>query len=72
MMQSNNRKDSGTNSLYRTTSSDNNQSFFPSELPAKPRIDTHSGDSRGRGSDSLRGLEGGDGGGGRVRKLSRP
>ncbi|XP_061990170.1 protein OBERON 3 [Rosa rugosa] len=69
MMQSNNRKDSGTNSLYRTTSSDNNQSFFPSELPAKPRIDTHSGDSRGRGSDSLRGLEGG---GGRVRKLSRP
>ncbi|KAM5566955.1 protein OBERON 3 [Rosa sericea] len=72
MMQSNNRRDSGTNSLYRTTSSDNNQSFFPSELPAKPRIDTHSGDSRGRGSDSFRGLEGGDGGGGRVRKLSRP
>ncbi|XP_004297404.1 PREDICTED: protein OBERON 3 [Fragaria vesca subsp. vesca] len=70
MMQSNNtRMDSGTNSLYRTTSSDNNQSFFPSELPAKPRMDTHSGDSRGRGSESLRGLEGGDG---RVRKLSRP
>lgn len=70
MMQSN-RKDSGTNSVYRTTSSDNNQSFFPSELPAKPRIDTQSGDSRGRGSESLRGLESGDSGG-RVRKLSRP
>ncbi|ONI31885.1 hypothetical protein PRUPE_1G336600 [Prunus persica] len=69
LMQSN-RKDSCNNSLYRTTSSDN-LSFFPSELPAKPKIDTQSGDSRGRGSESLRGLEDVDGGG-RARKLSRP
>lgn len=58
-----------SNSFYRTTSSDN-QSFFPSELPARPLADTQSGDSRGRGSDQLRGLESLDGG--RGRKLSRP
>ncbi|KAH7516231.1 hypothetical protein FEM48_Zijuj10G0113300 [Ziziphus jujuba var. spinosa] len=66
-----NRKDSCNNSLYRTTSSDNH-SFFPSELPARPKIDTQSGDSRGKASESFRGLEGVDGGGGRVRSLSRP
>nr|GLL32843.1 protein OBERON 3 [Ipomoea trifida] len=63
-------KETCNNSFYRTTSSDNN-SFFPSELPARPRIDGQSGDSRGKESDGLRGLEGIDGG--RVpRKLSRP
>ncbi|KAK9277277.1 hypothetical protein L1049_006817 [Liquidambar formosana] len=57
------------NSLNRTTSSDN-QSFFPSELPARPRLDTQSGDSRGKASEHLRGLESSEGG--RARKLSRP
>ncbi|KAK1349773.1 Protein OBERON like [Heracleum sosnowskyi] len=61
-------KDS-SNGLHRTTSSDN-QSFFPSELPARPQLDTQSGDSRGQGSDQIRGLESSDGG--RRRKLSRP
>ncbi|CAN6549700.1 unnamed protein product [Malus baccata var. baccata] len=70
MMQSNRKDSCNNNSVYRTTSSEN-LSFFPSELPAKPKIDTLSGDSRGRGSESLRGLEGVDGGG-RARKLSRP
>ncbi|PON56390.1 Protein OBERON [Trema orientale] len=72
LMQGNNRKDSCTNnnSLYKTTSSDNNHSFFPSELPARLRIDSQSGDSRGKASESLRGLEGVDGG--RPRKVSRP
>ncbi|KAI3729720.1 hypothetical protein L6452_18384 [Arctium lappa] len=50
--------------------SDNNLSFFPSELPARMKMDTQSGDSRGRGSDNTRGLEGLDFG--RSRKLSRP
>ncbi|XP_058182768.1 protein OBERON 3 isoform X1 [Rhododendron vialii] len=63
-------KDSGNNSIYRTTSSDNNHSFFPSELPARPMMETQSGDSRGKGSDHLRGVESLDGG--RVRKMSRP
>ncbi|WOH07582.1 hypothetical protein DCAR_0727014 [Daucus carota subsp. sativus] len=58
-----------SNSLYRATSSDN-YSFFPSELPARPQLDTQSGDSRGRGSDQMRGSENLDGG--RERKLSRP
>ncbi|CAB4304817.1 unnamed protein product [Prunus armeniaca] len=40
------------------------------QLPAKPKIDTQSGDSKGRGSESLRGLEDVDGGG-RAGKLSR-
>lgn len=62
-------KDAGNNSLYRATSSDNH-SFFPSELPARPRMDAHSGDSRGRASENLRVLENFDGG--RARKLSRP
>ncbi|XVF85556.1 hypothetical protein PTKIN_Ptkin17bG0126700 [Pterospermum kingtungense] len=57
------------NSLHRTTSSDNH-SFFPSELPAKPHIDNHSGDSRRRDSENLRVLESMDGG--RSRKISRP
>lgn len=68
-----------SSSHYRTTTGSENHSFFPSELPARPRIDTLSGDSRGRGSEGLRNLEGVDGGGGggsgsgsgRVRKLSR-
>lgn len=57
------------NSQYKTTSSDNH-SFFPSELPARPRFETQSGDSRGRNSENLRVLEGLDGG--KIRKLSRP
>ncbi|GLT96847.1 hypothetical protein SLE2022_144420 [Rubroshorea leprosula] len=56
-------------SLHKTTSSDNH-SFFPSELPARPRIDDHSGDSRRRNSDNLRVLESMDAG--RGRKLSSP
>uniref|UniRef100_A0A6N2M240 OBERON-like protein n=1 Tax=Salix viminalis TaxID=40686 RepID=A0A6N2M240_SALVM len=63
-------KDSCNNSLYKTTSSDN-LSFFPSELPARPRLDACSGDSRRRDSENLRGLESGDGEG-RAKKLSRP
>ncbi|XP_028787101.1 protein OBERON 3-like [Neltuma alba] len=59
----------GNNSQYKTTSSDNH-SFFPSELPARPRFEAQSGDSRGRNSENLRVLEGLDGG--KVRKLSRP
>ncbi|XP_062113268.1 protein OBERON 3 [Humulus lupulus] len=73
LMQGNNRKDSCNNnnsSLHKTTSSDNNHSFFPSELPARLRMDTQSGDSRGKASESLRGLEGVDGG--RPRKVSKP
>ncbi|CAL5427898.1 unnamed protein product [Camellia sinensis] len=62
-------KDSCNNSLYHTTSSDNH-SFFPSELPAMLRMDTQSGDSRGRGSEHVRGVENLDGG--RASKLSRP
>ncbi|TKY59782.1 OBERON 3 [Spatholobus suberectus] len=57
------------NSQYKTTSSDNH-SFFPSELPARPRFEAQSGDSRGRNSENLRILEGLDDG--KVRKLSRP
>ncbi|XP_057478732.1 protein OBERON 3-like [Actinidia eriantha] len=57
------------NSLYRTTSSDNH-SFFPSELPARPRMETQSGDSRGRGSENVRGGESMDRG--RVRRISGP
>ncbi|OMO72539.1 hypothetical protein COLO4_27597 [Corchorus olitorius] len=57
------------NSLHRTTSSDN-ISFFPSELPARPRVDNHSGDSRRRDSENLRVLESMEGG--RSRKISRP
>ncbi|KAI3431200.1 uncharacterized protein J3R85_007929 [Psidium guajava] len=58
-----------SNGFYRPTSSDNH-SYFPSELPAQPRKDAVSGDSRGRNSDHLRDLEFmiGD----RARKLSRP
>ncbi|XP_024995521.1 protein OBERON 3-like [Cynara cardunculus var. scolymus] len=52
------------------TNSDNNLSFFPSELPARMKMDTQSGDSRGRGSENTKGLEGLDFG--RSRKLSRP
>ncbi|KAK7368529.1 hypothetical protein VNO80_10556 [Phaseolus coccineus] len=57
------------NSQYKTTSSDNH-SFFPSELPARPRLEAQSGDSRGRNSENLRILDGLDDG--KVRKHSRP
>ncbi|KAK4380573.1 hypothetical protein RND71_002435 [Anisodus tanguticus] len=57
------------NSIHRTTSSDKN-SFFPSELPARPRIDGQSGDSRGRGSGNVRRLDSMDGG--RAHKVTRP
>lgn len=33
-------------------------SFFPSELPARPRMEAKSGNSIGRGSENLKGLEG--------------
>ncbi|XP_051148585.1 protein OBERON 3 [Andrographis paniculata] len=49
-------KDSGNNSLYRTTSSEN-LSFFPSELPARPRLDAQSGDSRRRNLENAREME---------------
>ncbi|MED6199154.1 hypothetical protein PIB30_073276 [Stylosanthes scabra] len=58
------------NSQFKTTSSDNH-SFFPSELPARPRFEAQSGDSRGRNSENVRILEGLDVGG-KVKKLSRP
>ncbi|KAJ9153008.1 hypothetical protein P3X46_026500 [Hevea brasiliensis] len=63
-------KDSCNNSLYRTTSSDN-LSFFPSELPAWPRLEAYSGDSRRRDSENMIAVAGVDGGG-KARKLSRP
>lgn len=66
LLQANNNNN---NSQYKTTSSDNN-SFFPSELPARPRFEAQSGDSRGRNSENLRGLEGLDSG--KIRKVSRP
>ncbi|KAI3824355.1 hypothetical protein L1987_05813 [Smallanthus sonchifolius] len=50
--------------------SDNNMSFFPSELPARMNMDTRSGDSRGKASENTKGLESMDFG--RSRKLSRP
>lgn len=59
----------GNSSHYKTTSSENH-SFFPSELPARHRFETHSGDSRGRNSESMKGFEGLDGGG--NRNLSKP
>ncbi|KAF5763514.1 putative chromatin regulator PHD family [Helianthus annuus] len=52
------------------TSSDNNMSFFPSELPARMKMDTQSGDSRGKGSENTKGVESLDFV--RSRKLSRP
>ncbi|KAL0446691.1 UNVERIFIED_CONTAM: protein OBERON 3 [Sesamum latifolium] len=61
-------KDSCNNSFYRTTSSDN-VSFFPSELPARPRIDAQSGDSRMRNLENFRDSEDHVV---KVRKLSRP
>ncbi|XP_062172127.1 protein OBERON 3 isoform X2 [Alnus glutinosa] len=67
--QSDRNRDSCNNSHYRTTTSSDNHSFFPSELPARPRIDTQSGDSRGRGSEGFRTLEGVDTSV-RVRKVS--
>ncbi|PWA78671.1 hypothetical protein CTI12_AA212510 [Artemisia annua] len=52
------------------TSSEGNVSFFPSELPARMKMDTQSGDSRGRGSENTKGFESVDFG--RPRKPSRP
>ncbi|XVE91837.1 hypothetical protein REPUB_Repub01dG0045900 [Reevesia pubescens] len=63
-----NRQVNKDSCLHRTTSSDNH-SFFPSELPAKPLVDNHSGDSR-RDSENVRVLESMDGG--RSRKISKP
>ncbi|PSS26817.1 Protein OBERON like [Actinidia chinensis var. chinensis] len=57
------------NSIYPTTSSDNH-SFFPSELPARPTMETQSSDSRGRGLENVRGGESMDGG--QARRISRP
>lgn len=51
----------GNNSQYKPTSSDN-QSFYPSELPARVRFEAHSEGSRGKNPEILRGLEGVDGG----------
>ncbi|RDX87857.1 Protein OBERON 3, partial [Mucuna pruriens] len=48
------------NSQYKATSSDN-QSFYPSELPARVRFEAPSEGSRGKNSENLRGLEGVDG-----------
>nr|KYP61237.1 hypothetical protein KK1_023666 [Cajanus cajan] len=58
------------NSQYNKTTSSDNHSFFPSELPARPRFEAQSGDSRGRNSENLRILESLDDG--KVKKLSRP
>ncbi|KAG7974503.1 hypothetical protein I3843_06G051500 [Carya illinoinensis] len=71
--QSNRYKDSCNNSHYKTTTSSGNHSSYPSELPARPRFDTQSGDSRGRGSESLWNFGGvdGDGRGRRVPRLER-
>ncbi|KAL2347819.1 hypothetical protein Fmac_001819 [Flemingia macrophylla] len=55
------------NSHYKATSSDN-QSFYPSELPARVRFEAQSEGSRGKNSENLRGLEGMDGG--KVMKFS--
>nr|XP_043607906.1 protein OBERON 3-like [Erigeron canadensis] len=52
------------------TSNNVNVSFFPSELPARMKMETQSGDSRGRGSGNSKGVESLDFG--RSRKLSRP
>lgn len=52
------------------SNSNTNLSFFPSELPARMKMDTQSGDSRGRGSENTKGMEGLDFG--RSRKPSRP
>ncbi|KAK7246324.1 hypothetical protein RIF29_41188 [Crotalaria pallida] len=52
----------GNGSQYNKTTSSNNHSFFPSELPARPRFETQSGDSRGKNSENMRVLEGLDGG----------
>ncbi|KAI7748495.1 hypothetical protein M8C21_009377 [Ambrosia artemisiifolia] len=52
------------------SNSENNLSFFPSELPARMKVDTQSFDSRGRGSENTKGLESLDFG--RSRKVSRP
>ncbi|MCL7024657.1 hypothetical protein MKW94_008648 [Papaver nudicaule] len=58
-----------SNSLYRPAGSENT-SFFPSELPARPKKDTQSGDSRGRPSEQKRVFEHSDGV--RPRKLTSP
>ncbi|XP_077230303.1 class I heat shock protein, putative (DUF1423) [Tasmannia lanceolata] len=50
LMQSLNPNKDSSNNLYRTNSSEN-QSFFPSELPARTRKDNHITNSRGRASE---------------------
>ncbi|KAL8535879.1 hypothetical protein ACS0TY_011502 [Phlomoides rotata] len=65
-----NKDSSCNNSLYKTTSSDN-VSFLPSELPARPRIvDAQSGGSRMMSLENLRDSEDADVM--TARKLSRP
>lgn len=65
-----NKDSSCNNSLYKTTSSDN-VSFLPSELPARPRmVDAQSGGARMMNLDSLKLFEDVDGLSGR--RLSRP
>ncbi|KAL8150742.1 hypothetical protein V2J09_020550 [Rumex salicifolius] len=45
-----------SNSLYKAACSNSN-SFFPSELPARPRMETFSADSRGKESEKCRVLD---------------
>ncbi|KAK7257575.1 hypothetical protein RIF29_31636 [Crotalaria pallida] len=59
----------GNGSQYNKTTSSDNHSFFPSELPARPRFETQSGDSRGKNYENMRVLEGLDGG--KVRKQGK-
>ncbi|VFQ65629.1 unnamed protein product [Cuscuta campestris] len=61
-------KDTCNSSFYMTTKSDNN-SFFPSELPARSRMDGQSGDdSRVKDSEGFEGIDKGR----VVHKLSSP
>lgn len=62
--------DGGVALVQSNQSNSNNLSFFPSELPARLKMETQSGDSRGRASENTKGLEGLDFG--RSRKPSRP
>ncbi|KAF7808512.1 protein OBERON 3 [Senna tora] len=56
----------GLNSLMQG----NNSQYKTTKLPARPRFEAQSGDSRGRNSENQRGLEGLDSG--KIRKLTRP
>ncbi|XP_057445110.1 protein OBERON 3-like [Lotus japonicus] len=53
----------GGTSQFKATSSDNNHSIFPSELPARPRFEAQQSEgSRGKNSENLR----------EIGKISRP